>query len=177
MEGCIFCSIAKGEVNSYKIYEDGLILGVLDINPTSLGHSILFTKKHYNNIFEIPQEEYLHLMSISRAIAFAIEKRFNVENVDILYSKEINKGVIIPHAIVFLIPRYKDDKIQYYLPKDEKINLDDVKNQITNEIEMIKAGENQQREETKKIETKTSNNTNNESDKIILPEKKKKAIA
>ena len=30
---CIFCAIAAGEIPSFKVYEDDLVLAYLDINP------------------------------------------------------------------------------------------------------------------------------------------------
>ena len=33
---CIFCKIIKGEIPSYKIYEDEVVFAFLDINPDSV---------------------------------------------------------------------------------------------------------------------------------------------
>ena len=43
---CIFCSIAKGEIPSNKIYEDESVIAFLDINPTSYGHTLVATLKN-----------------------------------------------------------------------------------------------------------------------------------
>ena len=39
---CLFCNISDGKISSYKIYEDDGVLGILDINPASKGHVIVF---------------------------------------------------------------------------------------------------------------------------------------
>ena len=41
MNGCLFCKIVKGEIPSYKVYEDENTLAFLDINPEGLGHTLV----------------------------------------------------------------------------------------------------------------------------------------
>ncbi|MBI2208489.1 HIT domain-containing protein [Candidatus Woesearchaeota archaeon] len=44
---CIFCQIISGNVQSRKIYEDGHVLAVLDINPANPGHILVMPREHY----------------------------------------------------------------------------------------------------------------------------------
>ena len=44
-EECIFCKILKGELPSYKVYEDEVAIAFLDINPTHDGHTLVIPKK------------------------------------------------------------------------------------------------------------------------------------
>ena len=41
---CIFCKIVNGEIPSYKIYEDDMIMAFLDINPYAPGHTLIIPK-------------------------------------------------------------------------------------------------------------------------------------
>ena len=50
MENCIFCKIAKGEIPSAKVYEDGNIMAFLDIAPAAKGHCLVMPKEHYETI-------------------------------------------------------------------------------------------------------------------------------
>ena len=43
---CIFCKIVKGDIPSYKIYEDDLIMAFLDVNPVFPGHTLIIPKEH-----------------------------------------------------------------------------------------------------------------------------------
>lgn len=45
-EDCIFCKIIKGEIPSYKVYEDEEFLGILDIFPNTKGMTLLIPKNH-----------------------------------------------------------------------------------------------------------------------------------
>ena len=40
----IFCKIINKEIPSYTIYEDNIVLVILDINPNSCGHSLIIPK-------------------------------------------------------------------------------------------------------------------------------------
>ena len=54
MKDCLFCKIAKGEVPSYKIYEDDNVYAFLDIANDVYGHTLVISKKHYNNVIDCP---------------------------------------------------------------------------------------------------------------------------
>ena len=47
---CIFCKIVKGEIPSYKVYEDEDVLAFLDINQISKGHTLVIPKEHTTDI-------------------------------------------------------------------------------------------------------------------------------
>ena len=49
---CIFCAIAAGEIPSFKVYEDDLVLAYLDINPFSKGHTLVIPKAHSTGLLE-----------------------------------------------------------------------------------------------------------------------------
>ena len=45
MENCLFCKIIKGEIPSYKIYEDEFTYAFLDISKDVDGHTLVIPKK------------------------------------------------------------------------------------------------------------------------------------
>ncbi|MCW1294184.1 MAG: HIT domain-containing protein [Candidatus Parvarchaeota archaeon] len=110
---CIFCSIASKSTKSYIVYEDDFLIGVLDINPASKGHTLLIPKKHYNSLYEMPQQDYIYLLSIARAIGYSLMLSQGPSGVDILYTKELLKGNYNPHALLHIIPRFDEDKVAY----------------------------------------------------------------
>ena len=55
-DDCIFCKIAAGEIPSRKIYEDKDLIAIMDLNPTSKGHSLIIPKEHCTNIYDIDEE-------------------------------------------------------------------------------------------------------------------------
>ena len=55
MDDCIFCKIVKGEIPSFKVYEDERVYAFADINPISDGHTLIIPKAHAENLGEIAE--------------------------------------------------------------------------------------------------------------------------
>jgi len=52
MGDCIFCKIARGEIPSKKVYEDGELFAFHDINPVAPVHFMLIPKLHVASLLE-----------------------------------------------------------------------------------------------------------------------------
>ncbi len=115
MENCIFCKIVKGEIPSYKVYEDENFLAFLDINPQTPGHCQVITKKHFRWVWDVPNiGEYFEVV---KKIAVAQRKAFNT---DWIISKVVGDEVHHAHVWVFPDNSVKGDK------KDFKGNVEKI---------------------------------------------------
>jgi len=104
MEECVFCKIVKGEIPSYKVYEDDNFLAFLDINPQSPGHTLVIPKKHYRWVWDISERRDVspnigEYFEIVQKIARAQQRAFNTEWI---LSKVVGEDV--PHAHVWVFP-------------------------------------------------------------------------
>lgn len=95
----IFSKIIKGEIPSYKVYEDEKCYAFLDINPNAVGHILCVTKKEVDKIFDLSEEDYNHLMQFSRKVALAVRKAIPCKRVGMSVI-----GLEVPHVHVHLIP-------------------------------------------------------------------------
>ena len=109
MPDCIFCKIVRGEIPSFKVYEDDSALAFLDINPVHPGHTLVIPKEHAGNIFEISADSWSHVQEIVRKVAVAIEDATHADGVNVLMNNREHAGQIVGHAHVHLIPRFKGD--------------------------------------------------------------------
>ena len=172
-EKCVFCMIINGKIPSKQVYDDPLLIGVLDINPASKGHVIIIPKKHYGNLYEIPQEEFLQYSSVARAVGYAIMLALAPNNVEMLYTKELTKGNVTPHAIIHLIPRYDDDTVNHVW-QPQKLGENDfaaIENAIRSAIDKVKTVDGPKKsekpvEEVKKPEEKKPDITLNK--KVVV---------
>jgi histidine triad (HIT) family protein len=123
MDDCIFCKIIKGEIPCYKVYEDDLFLGFLDINPLNPGHAILIPKKHVQWVDDY--EPYSEYWQTARKLSSIIKSKLN----PILISYVVY-GLGVPHAHIHLIPKYQgDDHTNGINPNNLKsINSEEMKN-------------------------------------------------
>ncbi len=103
MENCIFCRIAAGEADAYKIYEDKDYVAILDIAPYVEGQTVVIRKKHLDSsIFNNSDAEIKKIMIVSKKVARLLEKAFKPERVCLVFE---GKGV--PHLHAKLYPVHK----------------------------------------------------------------------
>ena len=50
---CLFCKIINGEIPCYKVYEDDIVLAFLDVNPDSLGHTLIIHKNQVKSKYSL----------------------------------------------------------------------------------------------------------------------------
>jgi len=76
-DGCAFCKIVKGEIPSYKIWEDEDHIAFLSIYPNTEGFTIVATKKHLNSyIFENDDEVVKKLIIATKKVAKLLDGVF-----------------------------------------------------------------------------------------------------
>jgi histidine triad (HIT) family protein len=102
MTECIFCKIVDKKLPAEIVYEDDNFLAFLDIRPLNPGHTLVIPKKHYRWVWDVPNiGEYYEVV---RKIASALKKSLQTEQVvSLVFGEEV------PHAHVWLVPRFKDD--------------------------------------------------------------------
>jgi len=106
MENCIFCKIVKGELPCYKIWENEKFLAFLDINPVSLGHTILVPKKHIDYIFDLKEPLYSEIFKIAKKLSKAIQQAVGSKKIGLAI-----EGIFIHHAHIHLIPVNKGNDL------------------------------------------------------------------
>ena len=109
MSDCIFCKIVRGELPSFKVYEDEHVLAFLDINPVNPGHTLVIPKKHSTDIFEIDEEAWGHVMQTSKRIAHALESALSPTGVNLTMNNRAGAGQVVFHAHVHVMPRLPKD--------------------------------------------------------------------
>ncbi|MGB0977878.1 MAG: HIT family protein [Croceimicrobium sp.] len=95
----IFSKIIKGEIPSYKIGETETAYAFLDISPLHIGHTLVVPKREVDYLFDLPEADYLSLMSFSKVVAQAVGKAIPCERVGVAVI-----GLEVPHAHVHLVP-------------------------------------------------------------------------
>jgi len=126
-EDCVLCNIEKGELGSYKIYEDEKVIAALAPEPASLGHIILFPKKHYQIIELVPDYEIAYLFNIANKLSIAVFESLGMQGTNILIQNGNPAGQEIPHLAINIIPRKEDDNLNFqWKPKqldEEEISV------------------------------------------------------
>ena len=98
----IFSKIIKGEMPSYKVYEDERNYAFLDINPETVGHVLVVPKVEVDKVYDLDDIDYDALWRAVRAVARQMEEVLGVR----ILIKVI--GTDVPHAHVHLTPYDKE---------------------------------------------------------------------
>ena len=108
----IFSKIVKGEIPSYKIYEDDRYYAFLDINPLAKGHTLVIPKLEVDCIFDLDDDLIGDMLTVSKKIALAIDKTMDCKRVGMAVL-----GLEVPHAHIHLIPINDLHDIEFSRPK------------------------------------------------------------
>ena len=106
MNDCIFCKIVKKEIPCTKIYENEDFLCFIDIQPLSLGHTLVIPKKHLAWMQEADDETVASIFKLSKKLMLAIKKALGCDYVQL---SVIGKDV--QHFHIHLIPRNLEDNL------------------------------------------------------------------
>ena len=103
---CIFCKIAEGIIPSHKIYEDDDVLAFLDISQVTPGHTLVISKKHYDNFLTAEKDTMHKVMDVAQRIGQAEMSILGAKGVNILTNVNKEAGQSVFHFHVHVIPRY-----------------------------------------------------------------------
>ena len=111
---CLFCKIIKGDIPSYKIYEDEYTFAFLDIAKDTLGHTVVVSKKHVNNILDADNETLSHVMSAINKISNHYVHDCGYSGVNILNNSGTSAEQSIMHLHFHILPRKDNDGIKVF---------------------------------------------------------------
>jgi histidine triad (HIT) family protein len=102
----IFAKILRGELPSYKVYEDDKTLAFLDIMPRAPGHALVLPKSPARNILDISPDDLAHVMKVAQKIAQTSMTVFDANGVTVQQFNEGAGGQVVFHLHVHVIPRH-----------------------------------------------------------------------
>ena len=103
-ENCVFCQIIQKKSPACIVYEDERVVAFLSNRPVNEGHTLVVPKKHYENIYEIPEEEVAYLFKITKRVAHAVRDGISAKGIRIVQNNGRAAGQVIFHLHVHIIP-------------------------------------------------------------------------
>jgi histidine triad (HIT) family protein len=101
----VFAKILRGEVPSYKVYEDDGAFAFLDIMPRTPGHTLEIPKAPARNILDIAPDDLAHVIKVAQKIARAGMTAFEADGVTVAQFSEPAGGQVVFHLHVHVMPR------------------------------------------------------------------------
>lgn len=101
---CIFCKIANGEIPSKVLYEDDIVMVIMDVNPIRDGHCLVIPKKHFSDFIELDDETTKHIFKVAKKMTNILMEKLDAKSVTLL----INYGEdqMVKHYHLHLLPDF-----------------------------------------------------------------------
>jgi histidine triad (HIT) family protein len=103
----IFAKILKGEIPSYRIYEDEHTVAFMDVMPQAPGHTLVLPKSPSRNLLDADPSVLPHLITTVQKVAVAIQEAFDADGVYIAQFNEPAAGQTVFHLHFHIIPRHE----------------------------------------------------------------------
>lgn len=101
----VFAKILRGELPSYKVYEDDKTFAFLDIMPRAPGHTLVIPKAAARNLLDVDARDLAEVATVVQKIARAGIKAFGADGVTLQQFNEAAGGQVVFHLHVHVIPR------------------------------------------------------------------------
>ena len=107
---CVFCSIVKGEIEAYRVYETDNLVVIMDKYPVSKGHLLVITKQHYESVSDAPPSIVGEAFKVAGGLARFYKLEAHAPGVNIVANDGAVAGQEIFHFHVHVIPRWTRTK-------------------------------------------------------------------
>lgn len=156
MQQCIFCEIAKKNIPAKIVYESDRVIAFLDINPLTVGHTLVVPKLHVPSIFETDETINREIFETAQKISLKMKERIQADGVNLLHASGKAAEQSIPHFHLHVVPRREGDGLnlnEWWLRRTKKMD-DSELNEIAKliRIEPERKIEEKKAEEEKPIE-------------------------
>jgi histidine triad (HIT) family protein len=108
-QNCIFCKIASKEIPAKIIHEDSDVICILDINPASEGHILVYPKKHYMIMPHMPDDVLAKVFKNVKLMSQTLLKSLQCKGTTVFVANGVAAGQKAPHVLIHVFPRREND--------------------------------------------------------------------
>ena len=133
---CILCKLVKRELPLSLVYEDDIVLAVLDIQPVNSGHLLVFPKEHVPYLANLDPSVGAHMFKIAMKASESLRTSdVQCEGVNLLLADGEIAGQEIHHVHLHVIPRFDGDGFGFKLDDSywvlpDRSELDEIASKI-----------------------------------------------
>ena len=120
---CLFCKIAKKEIESKKLYEDENFFVFLDMDQSTPGHTLIIPKKHVTDYTELDSKTLFEMFQLASKLDKKLKEKLKKSAMTVLF----NHGEAhVQHVHLHLLPDFE--------AKNEPSTIDEVYEILKDEI-------------------------------------------
>ena len=102
----IFAKILRGEIPSFKVYEDDDTLCFMDIMPRTDGHCLVLPKTPCRNVLDASDAQLAAVMATVKKVANAAKAAFDADGITLQQFNETEGGQEVFHLHFHIHPRH-----------------------------------------------------------------------
>lgn len=102
---CLFCNIANDLSNSKVIFEDDILVVIMDISPVCDGHLLIIPKKHYTTCFDLPSDVLFHMNEIAQKMVNLVMDKLHYTGAAILFN--YGDKQVVKHVHMHIVPNFE----------------------------------------------------------------------
>jgi histidine triad (HIT) family protein len=103
---CPFCGIASGKIPASIVYEDSHVVAFMDLNPASIGHTLVVPREHWENIYEVPEDALGNILSVVKRVCAAVKKTVDADGIKVIQLNGAAAGQVVMHLHINVIPAF-----------------------------------------------------------------------
>jgi histidine triad (HIT) family protein len=111
MEECVFCRIAGGKIPE-RIFENRNFFSILDSNQKIQGHALIISKKHFENVLDMPSTIGSELLDCIKNTSLKLMEKYRATGFNIVNNTFESAGQIVRHVHFHILPRKKEDGLK-----------------------------------------------------------------
>lgn len=134
MDTCIFCKIINKEIPSYVVYENDTVIAILNRNMEVYGHTLVIPKKHYQDIYDIPEDVLSEIIKATKTLALRYKEKIGATGINLWHASGVDAQQSVFHFHMHILPRFENDGLDTR-PKLTKIDVD--KDILLQKIKMV----------------------------------------
>ena len=119
----IFARLLRGEIPSYRVYEDEHTVAIMDVMPQGTGHTLVLPKAPSRNLLDADPETFAPLFATVQKVAAAVKKAFAADGVVVMQFNEPAAGQTVFHLHVHIIPRFDGVPLKPHSNEMEKADV------------------------------------------------------
>lgn len=101
---CVFCRIIGGDEMVSLIHENEEVIAFLDVQPLFPGHVLVVPKKHYKNLFYVPEDLAARAFATARRILPGLRRATGCRAINLFSPNGADGGQDVFHFHLHLIP-------------------------------------------------------------------------
>lgn len=105
MAETIFNKIIAGEIPCHKVYEDERVIAFLDINPLTLGHTLVVPKEAAQTLDRLSDESAAALGRVLPRLCRAVMAVTGIDDYNVLENNGVNAHQAVHHVHFHIIPK------------------------------------------------------------------------